>query len=298
MPVSHLLLAVLVAIIWGVNFLFVKMGLEEILPMQLCALRFVLTSIPAIFFIRPPKVPFLLVVKYGMVMFVMQFSFFFLGMYAGMAPGMASLIMQVQVFFSMFFAAMVLNEKPTVYQVLGALVSFSGIALVALHFDKDISFLGFILILAASATWGYGNLITKQSKQINMIALVVWGGFVSSFPLIGLSLLFEGYDNLIISYQHLTWKGVVSVGYIVYASTWVGYGVWNWLLSKYPMGAIVPFTLLVPIFGILSSNLVLEEPIQSWKIVASGLVMAGLCINIIVSRWLEARRRLRNASTS
>jgi O-acetylserine/cysteine efflux transporter len=290
MPTSHLLLALLVAIIWGVNFIFVKTGLEEISPLLLCALRFILASIPAIFFIKPPNVPFRLVVWYGLIMFVLQFSLFFLGMNSGMTPGMASLIMQVQLFFSMFFASLVLNEKPTAYQVLGALVSFSGIGIVALHFDKDISFLGFILILAAAATWGYGNLITKQSKHINMIALVVWGGFVAAFPFLGLSLWFEGYENMLHTYQSITWKGIISLGYIVYVSTWVGYGVWNWLLSKYTMGTIVPFTLLVPVFGMLSSALFLGESLQSWKLTAGLLVMVGLCINIIGTRWFDSRR--------
>lgn len=289
MPISHLLLALLVVIIWGVNFLFVKLSLEEISPLLLCALRFVLASIPAIFFIKPPAVPFRIVALYGLIMFALQFSLLFIGMHAGMTPGMASLIMQVQVFFSMFFAAILLGEQPSIWQITGALVSFMGIGLVAMHFDNNVSLLGFIFILAAAATWGLGNLITKKAKNINMIALVVWGSFAAFIPMLVLSLIFEGPGNIAYSYHHLTWIGTSSLLYIVYASTWVGYGVWNWLLSRYPVGIIVPFTLLVPVVGVLSSVLILGEPFQLWKLVAGLLVISGLCINILSARFFVVK---------
>jgi O-acetylserine/cysteine efflux transporter len=285
MPLSHLMLAFLVAIIWGINFLFVKIALDEISPILLCALRFLLASIPLVFFLKPPAVPFRLVIWYGLIMFVLQFLFFFIGMHSGMIPGMASLIMQVQIFFSMFFASLFLNEKPTTHQILGALVSFCGIGLVGFHFDNDISATGFILILASAAAWGFGNLITKKTKNINMMALVVWGSFVACFPLLLMTLLFEGTQSIVQSYNHITWKGLLAVFYIVYASTWVGYGVWNWLLSRHAVAVIVPFTLLVPVVGILSSVMFLGEPFQEWKLISCLLVITGLCINILGARF-------------
>jgi O-acetylserine/cysteine efflux transporter len=292
MPISHILLALLVVVVWGINFIFVKLGLDEMPPLLLCSLRFILASMPAIFFIKRPNMPFNQVVLYGLVMFALQFSLVFLGMHAGMPPGMASLIMQVQVFFSMFFAAIILGEMPFVWQIVGALVSFIGIGLVAVHFDKNISLLGFICILAAAATWGAGNLIIKKSNNINMIALVVWGSFVACFPMIILSLLFEGTSHIIYSYHHVTWVGITAILYIVYGSTWIGYGVWNWLLSRYPVGVIVPFTLLVPIVGILSSVLFLGEPFQLWKLIAGILVIGGLCINLLGTRFFKLKHPL------
>lgn len=297
MPISHFLLALLVVTIWGINFLFVKLGLDEISPLLLCAVRFLLASVPAIFFIKPPAIPFRMVAIYGLVMFALQFSLLFIGMHAGMTPGMASLTMQVQVFFSMFFAAILLAERPSIWQIVGAVVSFVGIGLVAMHLDRNISVFGFLFILAAAATWGVGNLITKKTNNINMIALVVWGSFVASFPLLMLSLLFEGASSIVYSYHHLTWQGIISVLYIVYVSTWVGYGVWNWLLGRYPVGMIVPFTLLVPIVGILSSVLVLGEPFQLWKLTAGLLVIGGLCINLIGARFFMFKSLFRHKLT-
>lgn len=284
MPFKHILLAALVAVIWGINFIFIKLSLDEFSPLFLCALRFLLASVPAIFFIKPPAISFRVVVLYGFVMFALQFSFLFMGMHVGMTPGMASLIIQVQIFFSMLFAAIILDEKPSSQQIIGALVSFIGIGLVALHFDENISFLGFVFILMAAAIWGIGNLITRTLNKVNMISLVVWGCFVACFPMLILSFIFDGPTSILYSLRHVTWVGASSLLYIVCVSTLVGYGIWNWLISRYPIGMIVPFTLLVPIVGILSSALILDESFQSWKLVSGLLVIGGLYINLTSSR--------------
>lgn len=289
MPIKHFLLALLVVFIWGFNFLFIKWSLEEISPLLLCAIRFLMASIPAIFFIKPPAVSFRTVALYGFFTFALQFSLLFIGMHAGVTPGMASLILQIQIFFSMFFAAAVLGEIPHVWQILGALISFSGIAVVAMHIDNNQSILGFILIIAAAASWGFGNLITRKNNKINMIALVVWGSFIAFFPTMLFSLLMEGPSSVVYTYHHLSWVGITSVAYIVYASTWIGYGVWNWLLGRYSVGVVVPFTLLVPIIGVISSALILGEPLPLWKLIAGALVVAGLCINLFGARLFSKK---------
>jgi len=198
-----------------------------------------------------------------------------------MPAGMTSIIMQVQVFFSMFFAAIWLKDIPDIWQVLGALVAFSGIALVGMHFDGDITLLGFVCILAGAATWGIGNLITKKIKNVNMISLVIWGSLVAAVPTTIAALILEGPQSIVTSYHQLSWVGIVSLLYIVYASTWVGYGVWNWLIGHHPVGLVVPFTLLVPIVAVLSSVIVTHEEFQSWQIIAGLLVMGGLAINLL-----------------
>jgi O-acetylserine/cysteine efflux transporter len=293
MPITHLLLALLVVVIWGINFLFVKLGLQEISPLLLCAARFILASLPAVFFIKPPNVPFRIVAAYGLIMFALQFSLVFLGMYFGMTPGMASIIMQVQVFFSMFFAAVLLKEFPKQNQIMGALVAFVGIGVVAAHinhFNNDISLLGLLCLLGAAATWGFGNLITKKTKNTNMMALVVWSSLIAAIPMVLISLFLEGPHQILTTFQHLTWKGWSSIIYIVYASTWVGYGVWNWVLSRHAISTIVPLTLLVPIVGMLSSVIFMGEPLQFWKLEAGVLVLAGLGINLLSSKMFSTKK--------
>ncbi|HAT1795323.1 TPA: EamA family transporter [Legionella pneumophila] len=289
MPFAHLLLALLVVFVWGINFIFVKLSLEEFSPLLLCAVRFLLASVPAVFFIKPPAVPFKIIAGYGLIMFALQFALLFIGLRVGMTPGVASLLMQVQVFFSMFFAIIFLGEQPQVGQIIGALIAFIGIGVVALHFDHNVSLMGFLCILAAAASWGVGNLITKKIHSVNLIAVIVWSSFVACLPMFILSLVFEGPASFVTTYEHITWKGILSLLYIVYISTWVGYGVWNWLISRYPVGMVVPFTLLVPVVGILSSVLILGEPFYLWKLVAGLLVISGLCINLLTTRLFVAK---------
>lgn len=285
MPIHHLFLALLVVLVWGGNFIFVKLGLTEIPPLLLCALRFLLASVPAIFFIKPPAAPLRMLISYGFIMFGMQFGFLFLGLNLGMPPGLASILIQIQVFFSILFAVFVLGELPNIWQIVGGLVSFAGIGIVALHIDHNVTLAGFLLITAGAATWGIGNLLTKKMSQVNMMALVVWGSFVACFPLTLLSFMFEGTAAITHCFTHLTWVGIGSLCYIVYASTWIGYGAWNFLISRYDVSVVAPFTLLVPVIAMLCSVVFLHESFQSWKLIAGLLVVTGLCINFLAPRF-------------
>jgi O-acetylserine/cysteine efflux transporter len=205
-------------------------------------------------------------------------------MHAGMTAGMASLLTQVQVFFSMIFAAIILREVPNTLQLVGAVVAFAGIGLIARHLDSTITLTGFILIIAAAASWGMGNLVTKKIGHVNMLSLVVWGSFFASFPLTLFTLLIDGPQHMLADFHRLTWVGMSAILYIVYGSTWVGYGVWNWLVSRHSVPVIVPFTLLVPVVGMLSSVLFYHEPFQTWKLLTGIFIITGLCINILGAR--------------
>jgi O-acetylserine/cysteine efflux transporter len=284
MPLLHLGLTLLVVIIWGFNFVVIREGLETISPLLLGFARFFLTSIPAVFFIKRPGVPFGKVLGYGLVMFALQFTLLFMGMYAGVTPGLASLLLQLQVFFTAILAALFFGEKLRPLQIIGALVSFSGIVLVAMHLSGSITLTGFLLVIAAAASFGAGNVISKKIGKVNMVSLVVWGSLVAWPPLLIISFMVEGADKVLHTFQHLTWLSGGAILYITYLSTLFGFGAWSWLLHHHPLGTIAPFGLLVPVFAILSSVLVLGEPLQPWKIFAALLVIAGLCINLLVLR--------------
>lgn len=287
LPLPHLFLAVLITIIWGINFIFVTLSLSELPPVLLCALRFLFASVPAIFFFRFPAAPFRLVALYALLMFSLQFGLLFFAMQSGMTPGMASIILQVQVFFSMFFAAVFLKERPSAWQTGGAIISFMGIAYVAGHFDANLSLSSFLLILAAAATWGMGNLITKKIGKVNTMSLVVWGSFIACIPMLLLSLLIEGPVMVVESIQHLDWLGILSLAYIVYASTLAGYGAWSWLISRHPVGLVAPFTLLVPFIGMFSSVWILGESLDLWKLIAGLLVIGGLVTSLFGARLVD-----------
>jgi len=284
MPLTHLLLAAAVISIWGINFICLKVGLEELSPLMLSSARFILASVPAIFFIKPPAVPFRQVILYGLTMLALQFLFLFFGMNAGVSPSLASLIMQLQVFFTLFYATVWWKEWPSSWQILGAIISFAGIGIVAAHVDNSMTILGVIMILGAAASWGLGNIISKSMGKVNMLALVVWGSFVASIPMTLLSIAFDGTDAIASSFSQLSVPAVMSVLFIAYGATLAGYGTWSWLLHRHPVSTVAPFGMLVPIVAMLSSALVLDEPLQNWKLLAGIFVISGLCVNLFGAR--------------
>ncbi len=280
----NLLLAVAVAAVWGFNFIMVKVGLNEIPPLTFCALRFFFASIPAIFFIKKPDTAWKYIIGYGILTFGIQFSLLFFGIAVGVTPGIAALIVQLQVFFAIFFAYLLANQRITIWQVIGALISFSGIIVIGAHRGGSLPGLGFLLILIAAISWGLGSVIATKFKDINMLALVVWSSFVAFFPLIGVSFLLEQPMRVLLHPQELSSATIIALAYVTYVSTHFGYGCWSWLLSKYSMANIAPFALLCPIIAMLCSALILDESIENWKIAATVLVIAGLSLNIFGNR--------------
>lgn len=284
MQLVSFVLALLIVMIWGFNFVAIQVGLDEIPPLLLSALRFFFTSIPAIFFMKRPATSFKRIFSYGLFMLALPYSLLFLGIAFGVTPGLASLLMQLQVFFTTLLAACFFGEKFRLWQVFGTVLSFSGIALVAMNLEGSIGLTGFLLIVMGAASWGVANVVSKKIGRVNMVSLVVWGSFISWPPILLLSLLFEGTDSIASSVEHLTWACFGAVLYIAYLATLLAFSLWSWLLHHHFLGIIAPFTLLVPVFGILSSVLLLGEPLQAWKIAAVVLVIAGLCLNLLGPR--------------
>lgn len=281
----HLFLACLVPIVWGLNFIFVKFALHDFPPLFLSTLRFFFSCFPVIFFLKKPAISWSLLIRYGVFMFGLQFAFLFMGLAVGTPPGLASLIAQLQVFFSMIFATLFFKERPTRWQILGACIAFLGMGIAGFNVEEHGSLLGFLLIIAAAISWGYGNMVTKRlSTNVHLPSLIVWGSFVAFPPLLLLSFIIEGPATIIHSFYHVSWLTVFAVFYIVYLSTWFGYGVWSWLLHHYPVASIVPFTLLVPMVGMLGSSLIFHEPLQPWKLYAALCVVLGLSTHLFGSK--------------
>ena len=275
------LIALLVVSIWGFNFIAIRVGLGEIPPLFLAFSRFFLTAIPAVFFVKRPSVSWKFVLAYAVFMFALQFAFLFMGMYAGISPGLASLLAQSHVFFSLFLAAFFLDESLRFWQIIGALIAFSGIGLVAYHVNAGVTSLGVLFVLAGAASWGTGNLFTKKMGKVEILPLVVWASLIASPLLLSLSLLVEGSSNILHALKNLTWLSCAAVAYITYLATLFGFCAWSWLLHHHSIGKVAPFTLLVPLVALFSSAAIFDEPLQEWKLLAALLVISGLCINLL-----------------
>lgn len=293
MKFKHIALALIVVMIWGVNFAIIKLGLRQVSPLALGVARFVLAAFPLIFFVKRPHVPFRLIGLYSLLIFAMQFGFLFTGMKLGVSAGLSSLILQLQVFFTIGLSVLLLGERPSAWQIVGALLAFGGIAVVALNVGGDVTLIGLALLIAAAASWGAGNIVSKrisaQAPGSSVVGLVVWGSLFAVPPLVIVALLLDR-DAFIGSFHALDWVSIGSIAYIVYLSTLFGFAAWADLLSRYPASTVAPFTLLVPVFGFLGSWALLGEPMQGWKLAASALVIAGLCLNLFGPKIVGLRR--------
>jgi O-acetylserine/cysteine efflux transporter len=291
MKPTDILIALAVVTIWGFNFVVIKIGLQGLPPIMFTSLRFIFAALPVVFFIKRPAVPWKLLVGYGLFQFAIQFTLLFSGMKLGLPPGLASLVIQLQAFFTIGLAVLLLGERPLITQLMGALVALSGMVLVAMHLEAKATVIGFLLVVAAGFSWGVANIFTKKIGRINPLALVVWGSLLASPPLVLASLLVEGPGAWSDALSRLNWLSVGAVLFQSYPNTILGFGIWSMLMRRYPAVTIAPFTLLVPVAGMLSASLILDEPLQWWKITAGWLVLGGLALNQFGERLLLALRQ-------
>ncbi|MBF8780229.1 EamA family transporter [Pseudomonas fulva] len=292
MPPRDLLLALVVIIAWGVNFVVIKVGLDGLPPMLLGALRFLLVAFPAVLFVKRPNLPWRWLIAYGASISLGQFAFLFQAMYSGMPPGLASLVLQSQAFFTLFFAALFLGERLRPASLLGLLVAAGGLALIGSEDSSHVPLLALLLTLCAGAMWGMGNIITRRFGSVDLVALVVWGGLVPPLPFLALSWWLEGPRQISQALLGIGWSSVLALVYLAFIATMLGYSLWSTLLSRHPAGKVAPFSLLVPVIGLSSSAWLLGErltAVQGW---GALLVMLGLLVNVFGARLGQ---RLRSA---
>lgn len=296
MAPRDLLLALVVILAWGVNFVVIKLGLHGVPPMLLGTLRFCLAAFPAILFVRRPQVSWRLLLAYGLTISLGQFAFLFSAMYVGMPAGLASLVLQAQAFFTLAFAATFLGEKVRRVSLVGLLVAALGLLLIGTEHGVTMTLAGFLLTLAAAAMWGLGNIVTKKIGKVDMLGLVVWGSLIPPIPFFVLSLLLEGPEQIATALTSLSAGSIFAIVYLAFIATLVGYGIWSRLLSRYPAGQVAPFSLLVPVVGLTSAAVLLGEQMTLQQEVGGVAVMLGLLINVFGGRWLDARSKMSSSA--
>jgi O-acetylserine/cysteine efflux transporter len=298
LPLRHALLALAVVAVWGSNFVVMKLALGTLPPLLFGALRFAFALLPAVFFIRRPAVGWRALAAYGMLIGAGQFGLLYLavGGRGWIAPGLASLVIQMQVFFTVGLAIVLDGERVRPFQWLALLLATAGIGVIAAHTgtsaDAQTTPLGLALVLTAALCWAGGNQVARRAGKVDMLGVVVWSSAFALPPLLLLSLVFEGPALMAQSLARAdatVWAAVLwqSVGNSLF-----GYAVWGWLLARHPAALVVPMALLVPVFGMASAALWLAEPLPGWKLGAAALVMGGLVLNLWWPRW---RARLARA---
>ena len=312
----HIALAILVTFIWGVNFTFIAWGLESFPPLMLTAMRFFFTAIPLVLFLKPPKFNRTLFI-YAIGTFVLQYAFVFTAMHLGASAGLTALLLQMQIFITVLLAYVILGEAVSRMQIVGMMIGVLGLGVIALNLGGDMPLLGFICIVIAAIGWSFGNIASKQSSKqaleqtaikagsqgagrsiilpvdthhkssknasnrmaaLSALALVVWGGLIACVVLVIVSLIFKTDAWQLATFTQASLKSWLSLGFIVYISTLIGFGLWAHLLAQNTASKVMPFALLVPIFGMATSVLLTGEIITWWKMLAMGLILSGLIL--------------------
>ncbi|MEU4678565.1 EamA family transporter [Micromonospora sp. NPDC023737] len=278
MRTSHRLQAVVVAAIWGVNFVAIEMGLRDLPPLVLTALRFAVVTVPLVFLVPRPTARARYVVAYGLILGVLKFGALFTALALGMGAGLGSLVLQAQALVSVLLAALLLRERPTRRQLAGVLVGSAGIGLIAVAGGGHTTAIGFALTLFAAASWAVANVVVRVSGETRPLSLLVWSSLVPPLPLLGLAAVVDGPDAVRDSVAGLSWTGLAALGYVAYLSTLVGFGIWNRLIGHYSLARVAPFSLLVPVFGLGASWLFLDERMTRGEVLAALIVLVGLAL--------------------
>jgi len=293
-------LALILAVValFGFSFVAIKVGLREIPPFALAALRFFLAAVPLVFFIKRPRMPWSYVAGYGFAIGVCQFGLLFLGMKLGMPAGLSSLVIQVQIFFTVGLAIAFLGDRPYKEDLIGAAIATAGVILLGvykLQAGETSTLIGFLLVIASSLAWAVGNVVAKRAARYDddMFALVVWSSLVPPLPLALLSYAFEGGADAwtaIASASPLAWGCALL---LAWGATLIGFASWARLLHEYPTALVSPFGLLIPVSGLASGAIFLGEGLAPLQMIGVTLVLVGLAENVFGARL---RTRLRRPS--
>ena len=289
-----LALTLTIVTLWGFAFVPIKSALEEVPPFMLAALRFLFAALPAVFFIAPPAMPWRMIAAYGSAIGVLQYGLMFLGMQLGMPAGLSSLVMQLQVYFTIGLAVAFAGDRLHRWNVLGALIALAGVAVLGLAkvaVGASAPLIGFLLMIAAAFAWGTGNVIAKRAAGADMLALVVWSSLLASPVLMLVSFVTEGGAGAFRSVVHASWTTWAAVLFLAWGATLFGFSVWNRLLHRYPAPLITPFALLIPISGLASGAILLGERLSLMQFAGVALVFAGLAVNVYGPRALAVLGR-------
>lgn len=280
MKPRDILTALFVALLLGGNFVVIKIGVREVPPLLLTGLRFFFAAVPAVFFIQPPRTAVRHVLSFGILLGVVQFGLLFTAIHLGMPAGLSSVVLQMQVFFTIAMGRVFFGDRLSALQLAGGLIAALGIAAIGAFQSGGTGLLPFLLVLGSALAWALANLVTKAAGSVNMLAFVVWGSLAAPLPLFVLSYLIEGPAAIRTALGHPTWMAGGIIAFLAYPATLLGFGLWSKLIGRYPVATVAPFALLVPVTGLLAARLALHEAITPVALAGSILVLLGMILNL------------------
>ncbi|OOR87016.1 hypothetical protein B0181_11375 [Moraxella caviae] len=283
-------LAAAVIFLWGINFIFIKYALADLSPMVLGMARFVLMIFPAIFFIKRPNVPALLLFLYGATISFGQFGLTFIAVDMGLATGLVAILVQSQVFFTILLSALLYKEGIAKHQRLALVLSVAGLLLIGIGQAKGVPLMAAVwAAIGAGLSWAMGNLIVKKLGAINPLSLVIWGNLSALALFTITSLVLYGADGIAHEISNISTKGIIGVAFLVYVAGLFGYAGWGSLLSRYPSAKITPLALCLPVISLIVGAIVLHERLNFYHLSGAAVVMIALVVQVFGGRWLQGR---------
>lgn len=303
MKIRDLIFALIVVVVWGINFTVIKLGVSEMPPMLLVSLRYVFASLPAIAFVKRPEVSWKYIIAYGLTVGVGQFSCLFYAIKIGMPAGVSSVVLQSQAFFTILFAVRLFKESLKMSQLIGLFVAGVGLYFISGNVGGSgvptIPIGAFLLTLLAAVFWGISNIIAgyasreavSQGKTLNMLSMVVWSSLIPPLPMLAIALLFDKPETLLHVVSSLNALSMFSILYLAFFATLIAYGIWSTLIAKYPAGKIAPLSLLVPVFGLITAQIILKEQLSAMQWLGCLIIILGLIISNL--RYFVIKRTLK-----
>ncbi len=284
MRLPDLALVLLVVVLWGVNFVVIKLGLRGVSPFLLAGLRFTFTALPAVFVVRRPRLPLRVYAGFALTSFFGQFALLFWAIKLGMPTGLSSLVHQSQAFFTVLLAAAILGERPRPAQLAGMAVAALGLASIATGSGTSFPLAALLLNLAAALAWAAGNLVSRalaRHGEVSALAFVVWAALPLPLPFFALAWALDGGDAVVAGLRGMDALSWAAVAYLAFGSTLAGYGLWSRLLRTYAAGQVARFALLVPVVGLLCGWWVFSERLTAAQLAGCALVVAGLALPFV-----------------
>ncbi|MFO1113887.1 MAG: EamA family transporter [Rhodospirillales bacterium] len=264
-----------VVLIWALNFIVGKLGVMQMPPLLLMALRFAVVAALLIPFLKPLPGRWPTVVALSVVLGVMHFGMMFAGL-RGIDAGPAAIAIQLTVPFSALLALLFYRERLGLWQLAGMLVAFVGVYLLAGNSERAPSLPHFLLVVCAAFAWAFANVLIKRLGPVNPFTLNAWVALLACPQLLLLSLVLE--DGQMSALRTAGWQAWGAIAYMAIGSSIIAYGLWYHLIGKHAMNSIVPMTLLSPVLAVALAVPLLGEAVTSSVLIGGAVTLAGVAM--------------------
>ncbi|MCL2892993.1 EamA family transporter [Brenneria tiliae] len=291
-----LFIGFLVTVLWGGNFAVIELGLRDLDPFILTFLRFTFCALPLVFFIkRPAGISLFSMALYGIIFGVGLWWVVNFAMFNGLSAGLSSVFLQFSAFFTIFLSCFFLGEKINKVHLLGIITAVAGLLMIINFSGQESTVKGIFFVIIAALSWAVCNIIVKITKPANMISFVVWSSLFSAPAVLVMTVCVKGWGGILSIPDDITIGSAFSVLFQAYVTTIIGYMIWNNLMKKYPATEVAPLSLFVPISGVITSYIFLNERLSVQQLISVMIVIVGIFIflnSVRIINFINSKKKI------